>query len=78
MDTSTLTIQLPRQEEERLSRLAVRYGLSVPEIARKILESVSLEFPEDAFDEYVNPEETRISFFRALDDWRAGRVSESL
>lgn len=76
--SSTITIKLPRQEQERLSRLALRYGLSLPEFSRRVLEELAAEFPEDSFANYQNPKALKASFLRALRDWRAGRVSARL
>ena len=71
---STITIKLPKLERERLSRLALRYGFTLPEFSRRILEELASEFPEDSFENYRNPQALKRSFHRALRDWRAGRV----
>lgn len=75
---STITIKLPKQEQERLGRLALRYGFSLPEFSRRILEELAAEFPEDSFENYRNPKALRASFQRALRDWRSGRTNVRL
>ena len=76
--TSSVTIKLPKSERERLTRLALRYGLSLPELSRRILQEVASDIPEESFDDYENPEELRASFNQALRDYRAGRVHTKL
>lgn len=73
-----LTIPLPKKNQQKLSRLALRYGLSLPELTVKILEEVSDEIPGEFLDDYDNPEQLKASFNRALADYRAGRVSSKL
>ena len=75
---SSFSIVLPKREQERLSRLALRYGLSLPEFSRRILGEITSDIPEESFDDYENPQELRASFSRALRDWRAGRVRTRL
>lgn len=76
--TTSISIELPRSEKERLSRLALRYGLSLPEFSRRILQEISSEIPEESFDDYEHPARLRASFKRALRDWKAGRIREHL
>lgn len=71
---NVLTILLPKKEKERLSRLALRYGLSLPEFSRRILEEVASDIPEESFEDYDNPKRLKDSFKRALRDWHLGRV----
>lgn len=71
---STLSIPLPKQEQERLRRLALRYGLSLSGFVSRILAEVASDIPEESFDDYENPKELKASFNRAMRDWRAGRV----
>lgn len=74
----TLTIPLLKKEEKRLERLALRYGFSLPEFLRKILEEIFSEIPEESFNDYKHPKRLQSSFNRALHDWKAGRVSSHL
>lgn len=75
---TNVTITLPKQEKERLSRLALNYGLSLKEFSRRILEEVASEIPEESIEEYEKPGELKASFGRALRDWRMGRASRKL
>lgn len=73
-----ITITLPKKDKERLSRLALRYGMSLPEFSRRVLEELTSEIPEESFEDYENPKELRASFARALRDWKKGRVNSRL
>ncbi|MBI2452706.1 MAG: ribbon-helix-helix protein, CopG family [Parcubacteria group bacterium] len=75
---TTITVTLPKKEKERLERLALRYGLSLTEFSRRLLEEISSQIPEESFRDYKNPKELRASFERAIRDWRAGRVRTKL
>ena len=75
---SRIIITLPKQEKGRLMRLALRYGLSLPEFSRKILEELSVLFPEESFNDYKNPKHLKASFNKALTEWKVGQVSEGL
>jgi hypothetical protein len=76
--SQTLTIKLNQSEMKRLSKLAIRYGLSLPEFTRKVLAELADAFPEDSFADYENAEDLKASFGRALADWRSGRVQNRL
>lgn len=76
--SSTITLKLPKREQERLGRLALRYGFSLPEFSRRILAELAAAFPEDSFENYANPQALKASFHRALRDWRKGRLSARL
>ena len=75
---TSISIALPRDEKERLSRLALRYGLSLPEFSRHILQEVASEIPEESLDDYEHPARLRASFKRALRDWKVGRTRTHL
>ena len=75
---SILSIPLPKQKQEQLTRLALRYGLSLPEFSRRVLEELSSDIPEESFDDYENPKELKASFNRAMRDVQAGRVYKTL
>lgn len=74
MSTATISIKLSKSEKERLDRLALRYGLSLPDFSRRILTQLSSEKPSDSFRNYEQPEALRASFKRALRDWKSGRI----
>jgi len=63
---------------KRLSRLALRYGLSLPEFARKVLAELAEAFPQESFGDYQDAAGLKASLERALSDWRAGRVQTRL
>lgn len=73
MNTSII-VKLPLREKKRLNQLALRYGLSLPEFSRRILESIIAEVPEESLREYENQEALHRSFERALRDLKMGRV----
>lgn len=80
MNTS-LTITLPKQEKERLNRLALVYGLSMDELSRRIIAEATrtvLEIPEESLEEYENADDIRRSLRRALRDERRGKLLHSL
>jgi len=76
--SQNLTIKLNQSEMKRLSRLALRYGLSLPEFTRKVLVELEEAFPHDSFDDYDDAEGLKASFDRALADWRSGLVQTRL
>ena len=58
--------------------LALRFGLSLPEFSRRILEEVPSDIQEESFSDYEDSKELKASFSRALRDWRTGRVHTAL
>lgn len=74
----TLKIKLKGREKDHLSRLALRYGLSLPELGRRILIELNESFSKESFEEYQNPKSLKDSFRRALKDLENGRVQTSL
>ena len=76
--STSLTIPVSKKEQERLTRLALSYGLSLSEFSKRILSELASEIPEESFDDYEHPEALRASLRRALSDWRARRVSTTL
>lgn len=73
-----LTIKLNQTEMKRLSRLALRYGLSLPELARRVLLELDETFPDESFADYKNGNDLKASFERAINDWRSGRIQTRL
>jgi len=76
--SQTLTIKLNQTEMKRLSRLALRYGLSLPEFTRKVMVELEEAFPKESFGDYEDGQGLKESFQRALGDWRSGRVQTRL
>ena len=72
--SQSLTIKLNQSEMKRLSRLALRYGLSLPEFTRKVLVELEEAFPHESFEDYEDAEALKASLERAVSDWRSGRV----
>lgn len=64
-----LAINLAKHDQERLTRLALRYGLSLPELSRRILTEVISDFPAESFSDYESPKALKASYRRALHDW---------
>lgn len=75
---TTVTIQLPKQEKNRLSRLAIQYGFSLREFLPKILQEISSKIPEESVNEYVNPKNLQQSFLKAIKDYKDGHFYKSL
>ena len=73
-----LTVNLPKKEKTRLTRIALRYGLSLPEFSRRVLQELADEIPEESFEDYSNVRKLKASYKRALADWRTGRISSRL
>ncbi|MDP1688934.1 MAG: hypothetical protein Q8L47_02280 [bacterium] len=75
---SIVTVNIPKIEKERLSKIALRYGLSLPELARRVLEEISSEIPNESFGEYKNSKQLRSSFNKALKDWESNHTTYKL
>lgn len=75
---STVIVKLPKQEKDRLEQLALRYGLSLPELSRRVLTEISSEIPEESFEEYERPRALAASLKRALKDWQRGHIHAQL
>lgn len=73
-----LSITLDKKDKDRLERLALRYGLALPALARRVLENLESELPVESFDDYDHPSELRASFNKALRDFKLGRTSTRL
>lgn len=71
---NTITISFNKKEKDRLSRIALRYGLSLPEFSHKILSELNEVFPAESFEDYDNPKEAWAEFTRALQNLKAGRA----
>lgn len=74
----TITIKLPKTAEDRLQRLAVRYGFSVTELSRHVLEELVQAVPEETFVDYRNPRALRASVRRGFHDYAKGRIRTRL
>jgi len=76
--SQNLTIKLSQSELKRLTRLALRYGLSLSELARRVLLELDETFPNESFADYKKEDSLKVSFDRALSDWHSGRVQTKL
>jgi hypothetical protein len=54
---NTLTLKIKKSEQDRLNRIAMRYGLSLPELAKRVLEEVREEFELESVNDYKNSKE---------------------
>ena len=75
---TTIIIPINKQDKERLSRLAIRYGFSLPEFSRLVLKELASEIPAESFNDYASPKSLRSSFNRALRDYRTGKIHTKL
>lgn len=64
--SSTLTVTLPKADRERLTRLALSYGLSLKEFSRRILSEISSDIAQESFREYTNSNALKRSFRQAM------------
>jgi len=76
--SQNLTVKLSQSELKRLTRLALRYGLSLSELARRVLLELDETFPNESFADYKNEDSLKASFDRALSDWHSGSVQTKL
>jgi len=71
---ATITIPLSKKDKEHLSRLALRYGLSLSEFSKYVLAELTSDIPAESLSDYEHSGELKASLNRALADWRGGRV----
>ena len=76
MATTTIKFNISKKKAEKLSRMALNYGLSLEDLARKIFSALKTSIGEESWSDYSAA--TKISFKRALNDLKAGRVSSVL
>lgn len=75
---TSITIPIPIKEKERLHELALQYGFSLEELLAKILREISSSIPSESLKDYKNPKKLGLSLNRAIRDYCAGHVSETL
>ncbi len=75
---TTVTISIPKTKARDLSRVALRYGLNLKELAQKILIELRDTMPEESFSDYREPKKLKSSVTRAFGDYKAGRYARSL
>lgn len=76
--SQNITVTFNKQEKDRLSRLALSYGLSLPDFTRKVLTELNETFPTESFKDYKNPRAVERAFIRALSNLKAGRVRANI
>ncbi|MEK7146801.1 MAG: hypothetical protein AAB772_00935 [Patescibacteria group bacterium] len=75
---SKVLIELKNKDEEKLSRLAIRYGISIEEFINKLIKELSSEIPEESLSEYKNPKKIKNSLKRSLSEYQRGRYFTAL
>ena len=78
MTSSQITINLPLRQKEKLTRIALRYGLSLQDLTRHILEEITTGIGEESLSEYAHPARIRRSLKNALKEWESGTVTDKL
>lgn len=69
---NTINIKLNNAEKQRLSAIAMRYGLTLPDLAKKVLQEVKEQFELESLNEYENPSKIKKSIKTALLDYKKG------
>lgn len=78
MAFSQITINLPVQRKEKLTRIALLYGLSLQDLTRHILEEITTTITEESINEYAHPIRIKQSLKKALKEWETGKVTDKL
>ena len=73
-----ISIPLGSKQTQHLQRIAVRYGLSLQDLAIRILTQVSDEMPEEQLSDYRSPRTLARSLTAAFADAKNRRVSKTL
>lgn len=75
---NTITIKVTKLEREKLNRIALRYGLSLQELAKKVLEEVREEIEVESLNDYKNPTGVKRAFQKALKEYGRGEFLTKL
>ena len=75
---NTITIKVKNLEKERLSAIAMRYGLTLSELAKKVLIEIREQFELESLNDYENPAEIKKDLKSALNDYKKGRFLTKL
>ncbi len=70
---TTINIKLNNSEKQRLSAIAMRYGLTLPDLAKKVLEELKGQFELESIHEYENPSKVAKAVKIALQDYKKGK-----
>ena len=74
----TINLQFTKSEKERLSKIAMRYGLTLPELAKKVLNEIREQFELESIKDYENPAQIKKSLKNALSDYKKGNFATKL
>ncbi len=75
---NTINIKLNNSEKQRLSAIAMRYGLTLPDLAKKVLQEVKEQFELESIEEYENPGKVKKTIKTALLDYKKGKFLTKL
>ncbi len=75
---TTINVKLNNAEKQRLSAIAMHYGLTLPDLAKKVLQEVKEQFELESLEEYENPVKIRRTIKTALSDYKKGRFLTKL
>lgn len=75
---ATIQISIDHRQSQRLQRLAMQYGLSLTELATKILTEVSSEIGIESLQDYQQSRSLSASLKRAWKDLEEDRISATL
>lgn len=78
MQTVTKKIKMPAREARRLDMLALDLGFSAGELLAHIMRNLKPAVPLESVSDYTKPTLVKGSLKRALADYGADRISESL
>ncbi len=75
---TSINIKLNNSEKQRLSAIAMRYGLTLPDLAKKVLQEVKEQFELESLDEYENPNKVSKAIKTALREYKKGKFLTKL
>ena len=78
MTTKILNVPISKTEETRLTKLSLSYGLNLEDFIKYILQEISSNILTESFEDYDNPKELKLSYTKALKDYRAGKFQTNL
>ena len=78
MNMNTITIKVKKSEKKRLNQIAMRYGLSLPELAKKVLLELREQFKLESFADYKNPRQLKNDVENALREYKQGKFITKL
>lgn len=76
MANTTIKFNISQKKAEKLSRVALSYGLSLEDLFRKVFSELETSIGTESWSDYSMA--TKLSFKRALNDFKIGKVSSVL